>query len=267
LPSGPNVETDCPPLAAAQTFFPVPVDVLSAPLPVHLPVSDRETVHYWKNVRRLSKGDRLTVVDEATGAAFLARLETLDRHSATLLLESRLPEPAGPSLPEVTLAVALIKEQRWDWLLQKVAELGASRIVPLLTERTVVQVHDDAKKQARWASILRQAAEQSEGRFIPEIHPPTSLTAFCKKPPEGLKLHLLERGPHRAPLSAPLSEAAASDCPRLSLVIGPEGGWTESECALLETSGFQAVSLGSRILRTETAAIAAMLGVVYAWDR
>lgn len=231
-------------------------------LPAEIAVSDAFTAHHLKSVLRARPGERVVIVDASRETAYEAVIADLQKASVTFLVEVKLPAIAEP-LPKVTLAVALIKEQRWDWLLQKATELGARTIQPLMTERAVIRldVKDFPKKQERWQAVLRSAAEQSEGLFIPEIKPPLSVQAFLNNADIARRLLLQERGETRPPLREALRNTPAGQ--PLVLAVGPEGGWTRDELRSFEQAGFTGVSLGQRILRAETAAIAAMSAVVY----
>ncbi len=244
-------------------FIEVGDPVVAFPHPVT--VQDAFTVDHARKVLRLSKGDRVLAVDGALEMVYLAEIIVLEKKTMVLnLLQTGAPVKAA-QLPTVTLGVALIKEQRWDWMLQKTTELGVRTVVPLMASRCVVQVHDPEKKQQRWQAVARSAAEQSEGLFIPRITTPMALEAFCRQAQlMPLKLLLLERGPYRKALKRvlrhhhPVAEIVA--------VIGPEGGWSEAEIDGFLAQGFQPVSLGNRILRSETAATTLMSALNYEYD-
>lgn len=237
--------------------------VMDAELPVDWEINDREAWHHIKTVARFKAGDSLVVVDNQRETAYLAELVLFNKNSFTLKLLSRLPKPES-SLPEIWLAAAMIKEQRWDWLLQKATELGVRRVMPLVTERTVVHSDQAGKKQDRWLTILKNAAEQSEGLFIPRLDPPENLASFLARPEvqaAGCKLLLVERGATRLAMREQLRQQTPTQ--PIILAIGPEGGWSEGEQAQIVSLGFHPISLGRRILRSETAAIAAMAVLVY----
>jgi 16S rRNA (uracil1498-N3)-methyltransferase len=137
----------------------------------------------------------------------------------------------------------------------------------LLSERTVIKLSegDISKKQARWQAVVRSAAEQSEGLFIPQVLKPVHLPDFCPEfrkgePDSALRMVLVERGARLA-LKSLLSGLQANQ--PVTIAIGPEGGWTAAELDALNRAGFVPASLGMRILRSETAAMAAMAAVVY----
>ena len=226
-------------------------------LPHAASIEDSNTVHHARSVLRLNAGDVALAVDAERETAWLATIEALDRNSMRLILKEPVTLPSDP-LPPVHLGCALIKEQRWDWLIQKATELGVRSITPLQTEHCIVEVKDPRKKQQRWQQVLQGAAEQSEGLFIPDMKVPAELSDFCESlPKNALKLFLAERPlPERMPIGDILKQYPQPDA--IAAVIGPEGGWSDTETQLLLDSGFRTVSLGDRILKTETAAITLM---------
>lgn len=243
-------------------FF-VPFAAEFEAFPVEIEVTQAETVHHIRQVMRMKPGDAVVAVDGVREIAYTAELTAVDKHALGFRLLERLPSPED-SIPSVTLGVALIKEQRWDWLLQKVTELGVRCIVPLSAERCVVQVREADKKLARWRGVVQNAAEQSEGLFVPEITTPMSLSEFAGLTEASpLRLLLQERG-DRPSLQSILAKTGQPR--RLAAAIGPEGGWSDKELQLFRFAGFQPVSLGQRILRSETAAMALMSALVCAYD-
>lgn len=230
-------------------------------------MSDEFTVHHLRTVMRAKPQELVTIVDGARETSYAAIIQDLQKHSVVLQVTQKL-EIANNRLPHAVLAVSLIKEQRWDWLLQKATELGVRTFQPLLAERSVIRldVADIPKKLERWQAVLRSAAEQSEGLFIPEILPPLTVKDYLSSlPPDviknAMKLILRERGDERQTLKQQL----ASLDPQQATIFatGPEGGWSEKELISFEQAGFTAVSLGARILRSETAVVAAMAAFVY----
>jgi 16S rRNA (uracil1498-N3)-methyltransferase len=202
----------------------------------------RAQLHQIRHVLRLRAGDQVSVFD-GSGREWLARLEG---DSAEL---DRPLEPAVEPQTYLTLYQALIKPAHFEFVLQKGTELGVSRFVPFLAERSVAT----GEKAARWRSIMVAAAEQSGRRVVPEID---SLRSFddviAEATREGVPFMPWE-GCEQPKLSSVHRHAR-----RLSLIIGPEGGFTEGEVQRARARGAVTVSLGRRILRSETAAIAAV---------
>ncbi len=161
--------------------------------------------------------------------------------------------PAVAGLPELHLYAALFKFDRFEWMVEKVTELGVTRIVPVETERSDHGLFAAAAKRVeRWRKIAREASQQSRRVRLPEVADPIKLKQVKA---EGTRL-LLDELPGTAPLRA------GGDRP-VAVLLGPEGGWTEEERAGLARDGWTPASLGRTILRAETAAIAAIAIVAH----
>jgi len=157
-------------------------------------------------------------------------------------------------LPEITLLLAIFKFDRMEWAIEKCTELGVSRIVPVIARRTDSHLAAASLKRAdRWQRIVRQASEQSRRAAPPEVAPPTKLSDLADRS-DALRIVLAE-SERQTLLHDVLNTEAAYQ--RVILAIGPEGGWTEGELKFFQDAGWVSVSLGSTILRAETAAIAA----------
>jgi 16S rRNA (uracil1498-N3)-methyltransferase len=167
---------------------------------------------------------------------------------------------ADPALP-VTLVVAVYKFDRMEWAIEKATELGVAEIAPVIARRTEKHLGEAAAKRAeRWRRIVHEAAKQSRRSDVPLIHEPGTLATRVKAPPSGTRIVLAEQE-RTTTLRTCVDEAmmaAGEDMPALEIAIGPEGGWAPDEEALFDANGWRAASLGPRILRAETAAIAAL---------
>lgn len=203
-----------------------------------------EDAHYLTRVLRRKAGDAVVLLNNS-GDQFRGTLVDA-RH---VRLQSRQQVSAEPA-QRVILLVGLIKGERMDWLVEKATELGVAEIRPLLTSRTVPK----GGRIDRWQRIAKEAAEQCERGKIPVIGEPQPLKTALNGLP-ATRLALLER--HEAkPLGAVFGDAAVA--------VGPEGGWSKEESQWLLAQGFEAASLGARILRAETAALAALARMVQA---
>ena len=181
---------------------------------------------------------------------------------ADSLVDFELEEeiPAAPAAIHLTLVLAIFKFDRMEWAIEKCTELGVTRIVPVIARRTDSHlVAASAKRIERWRRIALQAAEQSRRASPPEIADPIKLREAMALP-AGLKIVLSE-----AEEQSQFRDIQPTG--EVLLAIGPEGGWTEDELALLQTNGWLSVSLGLTILRAETAAIAATALTMSALDR
>lgn len=229
--------------------FPQPV----ATLPFTVSVSQPALVHRLKTVMRYQSGDSLVLVDATQQQAYQGVVQTIHRGEVTVTLLAPIAARQLDS-PKMIAAVSLIKGTRWEWILQKLTELGVAEIIPLAAQRSVVEVKQPETKRSRWQEIVTQAAEQSERVSLPQLYPPMPLPRFAEAMqarPGVLKLVASERA------GTPLSQAIvnSSNADEIVFAIGPEGGWVEAELDLLRSAGFQWVHFGDTILRSETAAM------------
>jgi len=167
---------------------------------------------------------------------------------------------ADPALP-ITLAIAVYKFDHMEWAIEKATELGVAAIDPMIARRTEKRLAQAAAARVeRWRRIAHESAKQSRRSDVPVIHDPVPLPTRVKAASEATRLVLAEQE-RTTTLRLALDEALATaqaKIPVLEVAIGPEGGWAPEEEALFDANGWRAVSLGPRILRAETAAIAAL---------
>jgi 16S rRNA (uracil1498-N3)-methyltransferase len=213
--------------------------------------------NYLANVLRLGPGAEVKLFDDRTGE-WLARVVEVGRKRVTLTLVDRLRPRDEP--PDIWLLFAPLKRAPTDWLVEKATELGVKRLVPVLTQRTVAE----RVKIERLRSIAIEAAEQCDRTALPEIGEPAKLTALLAGwPAERALMFADETG------GTPLAQAAGPA--RAAILIGPEGGFTDEERRLIRGYAEAVpVSLGPRILRAETAALAALslwMGSAGDWSR
>lgn len=175
---------------------------------------------------------------------------------------------ADPALP-VTLVMAVYKFDRMEWAIEKATELGVAAIAPVIAQRSEKHLAQAATKRAeRWRRIAHEAAQQSRRSDVPLIHQPTSLAASVKQASKASRIVLAEqeRSTTLRRLVDEAVETAGDEMPALEIAIGPEGGWAPAEEALFDANGWKAATLGPRILRAETAAIAALSVVASALE-
>jgi 16S rRNA (uracil1498-N3)-methyltransferase len=215
------------------------------------------TVHLTK-VLRLKVGDAL-VVFNGEGGEYSARLCEIGRRSACIELGEFTPRSVE-SVLELVLLQGISRGERMDYTIQKAVELGVARIVPVLTERTVVSLKGDRqeKRRAHWQAVVNSACEQSGRNVVPQVMPICHLAEAIAESAEGLKLVLH----HRANTDV---RALARPQGPVSLLIGPEGGLSPREIADSELQGFSSLCLGPRVLRTETAAVAVISVLQWQW--
>jgi len=167
---------------------------------------------------------------------------------------------ADPAMP-VTLVVAVYKFDHMEWAIEKATELGVAALAPVIAQRTEKHLAQAAEKRAeRWRRIAHEAAQQSRRSDVPVIHNPTPLATRVRAAAETTRIVLAEqeRTTTLRRLIEEAVEAAGEEMPALEIAIGPEGGWAPAEEALFDANGWRAATLGPRILRAETAAIAAL---------
>jgi 16S rRNA (uracil1498-N3)-methyltransferase len=206
---------------------------------------DAGQANYLSNALRMDTGAELLVFDGHSGE-WLARIAEAGKKRMTLLVERRTREPE--TIPDVWLAFAPVKRAQTDWLVEKATELGVARLLPVMTRRT----NTERVKLERLEAITIEAAEQCGRTRLPEIGEPVSLKQLLTGRDAARRLYFADEGGGEA--------AASAFAPGPALIlIGPEGGFSDEERVLIR-AGFNAVpiSLGPRILRAETAALAAL---------
>jgi 16S rRNA (uracil1498-N3)-methyltransferase len=206
---------------------------------------DAAQANYLGNVLRLKPGAELLVFDGSSGE-WLARIAEAGKRRMTLAVERRTREPEV--IPDVWLAFAPVKRTQTDWLVEKATELGAAKLIPIVTQRTVAE----RVKLERLKTIAIEAAEQCGRTVLPDIAEPLPLARFLETRDPARTLYFADEG----------GGDAAADAFRAGpalLLTGPEGGFTDQERELVRAAPNSiAVSLGPRILRAETAALAAL---------
>ena len=218
---------------------------------------------HLKGSLRVRPGENVWLA-EAGGPRYEVRITAADRDRLTGRVLSEIPLPP-PRLPRITVGVALIKGDGMEWAIQKATELGAARLVPLITARTVVRPNAAraGHQTRRWRSIALEAAQQSMQWDVPAVAEPESFDAWCAAPDSNACRLILWETPRGTSLRDRLRRQPRPDS--VTLAIGPEGGFAPGEVEKAERSGFEAVSLGTRILRSESAVLAALAIVQYEW--
>lgn len=220
---------------------------------VHL---DSDEARYLREVLRLKAGDQVFAFD-GEGREFQCTVEEARRDSSLLKIVSEI-EPARPESPlQLTLAVALLKGEKFDLVVQKATELGVTSITPVTTKLADIRLRDksDAKKRvARWQRIALEAAKQSGRAVVPEVGEPMAFAeCISNMPPSSVHLMFSERDGHSL-LQALASQAKPVQA--VTALVGSEGGWTDEELHSTREAGWEIITLGGRTLRAETAAIA-----------
>lgn len=229
-----------PPKSAPRLFVPGPLDEGAAVL------IEGAQAHYLIKVMRVAEGDAVILCDDATGE-WLARAASPGKRDVTLIPESLLRP--REQVPDFTLCAALLKKPNFDLVLEKATELGVRRIQPVITHRCVA----DKLNPERAKAIITEAAEQCARTALPELLPATKLDALLKAWGTDRALFFADENG-----GAPAASSFAAQTGPAALLIGPEGGFDDGERAMVRAlPQSQAISLGPRILRAETAAISA----------
>jgi 16S rRNA (uracil1498-N3)-methyltransferase len=205
-------------------------------------------------VLRLQPGDGLTLFD-GRGGEYAATVVRMGRSTVAVDVGDQDPVEREAARA-VHLLVGMPANERMDWLVEKAAELGAAGVGPLLTDRTVLRLAGERaeKKQAHWQAVAVAACEQCGRNRVPAVEPVRAWAdGWAHLPPGALRLLLTLR-----PGSRPLAEAAAGHAGPVAVLGGPEGGLTPREEDLALAAGFRPVTLGARVLRAETAQLAAL---------
>lgn len=218
---------------------------------------DGETAHYVRDVLRLKQEQRI-VIFNGQGGEYQCRLSLVSRKCVSVEIDQYFARDLESPLT-VNLGLGVSRGDRMDWSVQKAVELGVSRLTPLVTERCVIKFSDDKKQQrlSHWRNIIQHAAEQSGRNRLPELDEIADLPNWVARQ-QNLKVFL-----------DPYAQQALTDLqltgPYVTLLSGPEGGFSEQERQTALASGFIPVRMGARILRTETAVLAALAAAQTLW--
>lgn len=215
-----------------------------------------DLLHHLRDSLRIHPGDSLALND-GCGSRYRVEVTHVTSQAIDSRIVDRQTEPASMTSP-IVLGQALIKGDKMDWVIQKATELGVAAVAPIHSIHSVIKPNQERleHQRSRWERIARDAAQQSERWTIPTIADPIDLAGICRQYASApLKSILVERssGPSLATVPLPL------DCQYpIVLLVGPEGGWAPDEQRLAQEQNFLLLTLGPRVLRSETAAIAAL---------
>jgi 16S rRNA (uracil1498-N3)-methyltransferase len=208
-----------------------------------------EEARHLTRVLRVEPGQRFEISDN--GTAYLAEVVEARGERVVFRVESELESPPPPA--RVTLCAALIKFDRFEWIVEKATEMGVERIVPVETTRVERGLFDASRKRSeRWERIAREASQQARRVKLPEIAPAERFDAALRTE-AGVRLFLEE-----APGTRPFLQAIPPRVESAAVLLGPEGGWTDREREAAAAAGWNSVSLGPQVLRAETAAVASL---------
>ncbi|MFZ5595945.1 MAG: 16S rRNA (uracil(1498)-N(3))-methyltransferase [Bacillota bacterium] len=226
------------------------------------PVVTGPDVKHMVKVLRLKPGDRVELLD-GSGRAALARVESLGRDEVVC---SKLSEykPGGEPPVRVTLVQGLARGEKMDLIIQKCTELGVAEIMPMICSRSVVRLEEGkaAGRQARWQRVALEAAKQCRRPRVPLVHSPRDISRVLEEMPPGAAGLM----PWEEERNCPIGELLKGESPgHVYIFIGPEGGFEPAEVEQARSRGVATVSLGPRILRTETAGLICLGLVMHRW--
>jgi 16S rRNA (uracil1498-N3)-methyltransferase len=217
-------------------------------------IDDPGEIRHIRNVLRLGEGEPVTLFD-GRGMEYPASIARILPREILFSLAPGKESPDQESPLKIILGAAVLKPAKFDLLLQKVTELGVGEIVPFFSSRVVPRVGEEQadSRRARWEKIAAEAAKQSGRAAIPRVHPPRSFEEVLQGEwGAAAKIILWEKE------AAGAFSEAVGDSPGVFLLVGPEGGFSDEEAGRARAAGFRPVRLGPRILRAETAGIAAV---------
>lgn len=221
--------------------FYAPIEQIQLPKVV---LSLEETRHL-RDVLRLKESEKIQVFDGA-GREFLCEIQSIGKKETLLEIVEEIAPTAPESNLNLTLAVALLKGEKFDLVVQKAVELGVTKLVPLNTKRADVKIKDAEKKTERWRKIALEACKQSGRAKLMRVENPVDFAKFIETA-NGTKILFAERGGDKF--------SAVEKSEAMTAIVGAEGGWEDSEIESARENGFQIITFSGRILRAETAAI------------
>ncbi len=212
--------------------------------------------HHMQKVMRNKVGDEIEIINE--GKVYLAKINDINNVSFDIINE--IDENNELDI-EITMAIGLVSEQKWDLIIQKMTELGVKQIIPLQMERSIVKLDAKkiSKKQERWQMICKEASEQSKRNMIPEVTMPMTLKELSKIDADIKLVASVNESENMLNNSLQNIEK----CAKMIIVVGPEGGIAPLEESYLNSVGYKSVSLGKRVLRVETATFYIASAIAY----
>ncbi|MGE4349268.1 MAG: 16S rRNA (uracil(1498)-N(3))-methyltransferase [Candidatus Berkiella sp.] len=210
---------------------------------------DSEASHYVSKVLRLKENDQIFLFN-GEGGEYLAQIKHLKKTIMVQLIDYQLIN--RESSLQIHLGHGLARADKMDWVIQKTSELGVTTITPLETQRSIIKLENDRKekRQTHWERIAISACEQSGRTSIPLVHQPQPVKTWALQSFEGISVFFDPKSTTSIKSLKPHSH--------FRIAVGPESGWSDDEIQCLKNHGFIALSLGPRILRTETASVTAV---------
>lgn len=211
-------------------------------------IDEKQDINHLKNSFRMKAGDKLRVVDGEY--EYMCKIIEVEKKEILAEIEEKIEDNYSTKC-EIDIAQGLLKNDKMDLTIQKLTEVGINRIIPMITERTIVKV---TEKKSKWDVVSKEALKQCQGVKLVKITPPTKLKNIDF---ENYDLVLLPYECAEGTKITDVTRVSEKELTKVLYLIGPEGGFAEKEVEFLMDKGVKVVSLGKRILRAETAAIVA----------
>lgn len=226
-----------------------------------------EDVNHIKNVLRLNIDEKIIICNKDTAKSYIASISNISKEE---IICSIIEENSSTTESNVNIDLfqGLPKSDKMEYIIQKTTELGVKHIYPVALERCVVKIDqkDENKKILRWQKIAESAAKQSKRDFIPTVENIINLENICKNISKYDIILLAYENEESNTIKQELQKIDKRENTNIGVVIGPEGGFTEKEVDALMSAGAKCVTLGKRILRTETAPIVMLSDIVYEFE-
>lgn len=224
-----------------------------------------EESHHLVRVMRLVAGDAVALFD-GRGLEFEGRVARIDRNRTVVSLERPIVTPPAPAVP-TTLVQAVLKGDKMDGVVRDATMVGVSRVIPVVTERTLVKMSslERAHARERWQRVAVSSAKQCRRAALPAIDSPRNFLDWLKTPAEGRRMFLVEPSADDG-VALPLREALSGDPAAIACAVGPEGGWTVEEQETAAAAGCTLASLGPMTLRADAVGLVALSLIHFAFD-
>lgn len=224
-------------------------------------ITDADLKHI-SNVLRMRMGEEILITNKSTAETYKCSIKEINKNEVVCTIIEKEKNNTEPSI-KVDIFQGIPKSDKMETIIQKSVELGVSKIFPVSMKNCVAKIKDDIKKQERWQKISEAAAKQSKRNIIPSIEKSLDMKYLCDKINEYDLVLVAYENEDKITIKDILKNNKAQ---RIAIVVGPEGGLTEKEVDELIKCGAKVVSLGKRILRTETAPIAMLSMIMYEYD-
>lgn len=224
-----------------------------------------DDVNHIVNVLRLSKKDEITITDKEYNVSYNSEIEELSKESVICKILNKIEDTTEINI-DVTIFQGIPKAEKMEYIIQKTTELGVKRIIPVSMRRCIVKLEgkDEKKKIERWQKIAEVAAKQSGRDVIPKIENVLNVKEVVDKIKESEVFLIAYENEKETSLKEVLKNN--KNIKRISILVGPEGGLEENEIEILKQAGAKTITLGKRILRTETAPIAMLSNIIYEYE-